>query len=190
MLPSNPPPPEDLCRDLEWEGFGIVAPGVFVHPKANLAALAEIIGSARSKHSIFVLSSRNLEQLSTQPVQAFVRHCWDLDSLAAGYKSFLSRFEPIGDVVEDFDEVVPQDAFALRTLIVHYLRRVALHDPLLPSDLLPEDWPGHRAYELCRTLYQRSYRRAEAFLHDALDTADRRLPDEAPYFHERFGGLD
>ena len=181
---------KDLCRDLQWEGFGTVAPGVFVHPRANLAALAEIIGSARSKNAIFVLSSRNLEQISTQSVQAFVRVCWDLESLAAGYQSFLSHFQPIADTVENFEQVAPQDAFALRTLIVHYLRRVALHDPLLPSDLLPADWPGHRAYELCRALYQRSYRRAEAFLHEALDTADRRLPDEAPYFHERFGGLD
>jgi phenylacetic acid degradation operon negative regulatory protein len=181
---------KNLCRDLEWEGFGTLAPGMFVHPKANPAVLQQIIGAARSTHSIFVLAGRSLEQLSTQPVQRFVRLCWDLDSLATGYMSFLSRFEPIRNVVEDFDHVAPQDAFALRTLIIHYLRRVALHDPLLPADLLPADWPGHRAYELCRDLYKRSYRKAEAFLHESLDTPDHRLPDEASYFHERFGGLD
>jgi phenylacetic acid degradation operon negative regulatory protein len=75
-------------------------------------------------------------------------------------------------------------------LLIHYLRRVALHDPMLPADLLPPDWPGQRAYELCGTLYKRSYRRAEAFLHESLDTAAIRLPEEAQYFHERFGGLD
>jgi len=67
---------------------------------------------------------------------------------------------------------------------------VTLHDPLLPIELLPEDWPGYVAYEFCRTLYKRSYRRAELFLRESLDTPESRLPDEAPHFHERFGGLD
>lgn len=181
---------KELCRDLEWEGFGAIAPGIYVHPKANPGTLQEIIGSSGLEHSIFVLSGRRVDQLSTQPAQNFVRLCWDLDTLAAGYVSFVSRFEPISNTIDSFQSVASQDAFALRTLLIHYLRRVTLHDPLLPSDLLPSDWPGHRAYELCRDLYKRSYRKAETFLHESLDTPDHRLPDEASYFHERFGGLD
>ena len=133
---------KNMCRDLEWEGFGTIAHGVFVHPRANPVALQEVIASATSDHSILVLSGRNLGQLSLQPVQNFVSPVLGSRELATGYLTFLSRFEPIQDRIRNFDQVASQDAFALRTLLIHHLRRVALHDPLLQSDLLPHDWPG------------------------------------------------
>lgn len=34
------------------------------------------------------------------------------------------------------------DAFTARILLIHHYRRVVLRDPLLPSALLPADWPG------------------------------------------------
>jgi phenylacetic acid degradation operon negative regulatory protein len=177
-----------LYRDLAWEGFGVFSAGVFVNPRANLEALRDIISASRA--SIFVLTGRNLEQISCRSIHDFVRDCWDLDSVASGYESFLARFEPIAEVAEEFNQIAPRDAFVLRTVLIHYLRRVALHDPLLPAELLPKDWPGHRAYELCRVIYRRAYRKAEAFLHESLETPDRSFPEAAPYFHERFGGLD
>ena len=39
-------------------------------------------------------------------------------------------------------------------LMVHHYRRVVLHDPLLPEALLPADWPGRAARELCREIYR------------------------------------
>ena len=102
-----------LYRDLAWEGFGVFSGGVFVHPRANLEALRDII-AASGAASTFVLTGRNLEQLSGLPIQEFVKGCWDLDSIATGYESFLARFEPIAELGEEFDNIAPRDAFVLR----------------------------------------------------------------------------
>jgi|SoiMethySBSTD1v2_1073268.scaffolds.fasta_scaffold52571_3 phenylacetic acid degradation operon negative regulatory protein len=185
---NDPAIRKDQIQELAWEGFGAMAPSIFVHPRANAATLREILSSTK-KEEVFVLQGRILEQLSTVSQREFVHRCWDLESLAKGYQSFLNRFQPIAAMGE-LRGMATDDAFVLRTLLIHHFRRVTLHDPLLPIELLPEDWPGYVAYEFCRTLYKRSYRRAELFLRESLDTPESRLPDEAPHFHERFGGLD
>jgi phenylacetic acid degradation operon negative regulatory protein len=71
-------------------------------------------------------------------------------------------------------------AFVVRTLLVHSFRRVVLHDPLFPDELLPSSWPGPAAYALCRELYWLTYEPAEAFLTATLEGTDGALPPTAP----------
>jgi phenylacetic acid degradation operon negative regulatory protein len=66
---------------------------------------------------------------------------------------------------------------------------VSLHDPRLPAELLPADWPGPAAYVLCRNFYRRTHTCAEQHLAATLETGRGALPPAAPYFYERFGGL-
>ena len=68
-------------------------------------------------------------------------------------------------------------------------RRVTLHDPQLPAELLPVDWPGPAAYVLCRDFYRLTHQSAERHLGAILETRNGPLPPAAPYFFERFGGL-
>ena len=63
------------------------------------------------------------------------------------------------------------DALVVRLLLVHEYRRAVLKDPLLPADLLPEDWPGAAARDLCATIYRTVAPAAEAWL-DANATTD------------------
>ena len=44
------------------------------------------------------------------------------------------------------------DAFTARVLLIHRYRRVVLRDRLLPTALLPEDWPGRAAGSFCANL--------------------------------------
>ena len=73
--------------------------------------------------------------------------------------------------------------------LVHEFRRVTLHDPQLPSELLPSDWPETAAYALCRDLYRRTHERAERHLAVMLENSRGAPRLAAPYFYERFGGL-
>jgi len=41
-----------------------------------------------------------------------------------------------------------------RILLIHHYRRVVLRDPLLPTALLPPDWPGQAARRLCGEIYR------------------------------------
>jgi phenylacetic acid degradation operon negative regulatory protein len=83
----------------------------------------------------------------------------------------------------------PQQCFVVRTLLMHEFRRVLLRDPQLPQQLLPKDWPGDTARQICRELYSVTQRAAEQYLTDVLETPDGPLPAAADYFYERFGGV-
>jgi phenylacetic acid degradation operon negative regulatory protein len=179
----------DLRKELGWEGFGALGPWLFVRPSGNTdsAALADTLRALRSERRIAVLAARDIA--GAQPLGAFVRECWNLQSVAAEYRRFITRF---GRVIRVFDDDAghhPQQCFVVRTLLIHEFRRVSLHDPRLPAALLPSDWPGPAAYLLCRNFYRRTHQCAEQHLAATLETGRGALPPAAPYFYERFGGL-
>ena len=117
-----------------------------------------------------------------------MQQCWNLDALAAEYRTFVRRFRPVVAQFSDRDADA-QQCFVVRTLIIHAFRRVILHDPQLPAKLLPARWPARDAYTLCRDFYRLTHKRAEAHLASTLDSGRGILPAAAPYFHRRFGGL-
>jgi len=78
----------------------------------------------------------------------------------------------------------------VRTLLIQEYRKVLLRDPQLPAELLPSNWHGTAAYQLCRNLYRAVYSHADEYLTDAMETADGPLPPPDRRFMARFGGLD
>lgn len=54
-----------------------------------------------------------------------------------------------------------------RTLLVHEYRRLLLRD-LVPDELLPGDWEGRAARQLCRNIYKLVCARSEEWLNAAL----------------------
>jgi phenylacetic acid degradation operon negative regulatory protein len=80
-------------------------------------------------------------------------------------------------------------AFLIRSLLVQDYRKVLLRDPWLPAELLPVDWHGAAAYQLCRNLYRAVHSRADAWLDQVMETADGPLPPPSRAFLQRFGGL-
>ena len=177
----------DLRKELGWEGFGALGPWLFVRPSGTaVAALTDTIRALHTERQITVLAARDVA--GAQPLGAFARECWNLQSVAAEYRRFIARF---GRVIRAFDDGTghPQQCFVVRTLLIHEFRRVSLHDPQLPPELLPADWPGLAAYGLCRNFYRRTHQCAEQHLAATLETGRGALPPAAPYFYERFGGL-
>lgn len=65
-----------------------------------------------------------------------------------------------------------------------------LRDPLLPQELLPGDWQGAAAYQLCSNLYRALHAAADRYLTATMETADGPLPMPAATFMQRFGGLE
>ena len=114
---------------------------------------------------------------------------WDLAELGRGYRRFVAMFEPLQTSLAHTRTLEPRTAFVIRTLLVHEYRKIHLRDPLLPRSLLPADWVGTRAYELCRTLYSKVFNSAEAFLTATAATRNGALPPPTPSTFERFGGL-
>jgi phenylacetic acid degradation operon negative regulatory protein len=80
----------------------------------------------------------------------------------------------------------PEQAFVVRTLLVHGYRRVRLRDPQLPAALLPAAWPGRAAYDLCRDVYRAAEPLAAAHLANVLAQDRESLLPALPEFLTRF----
>lgn len=178
-----------LRKELLWEGFGAIAPGVMAHPSADIDSLRDILEGTATHDKVVVMRARSLGALSGRPLQDLVRDCWNLDTLAQDYKLFAERFRPILRALRSTRELDPEQCFVVRMLMIHEFRRVLLRDPQLPQQLLPGDWPGALARQLSRDVYIATHREAEQHLMQILQTANGPLPEAAPYFYERFGGL-
>ncbi|OHC71731.1 MAG: phenylacetic acid degradation operon negative regulatory protein PaaX [Rhodocyclales bacterium RIFCSPLOWO2_02_FULL_63_24] len=175
-----------LRRELLWEGFGVIAPGVLAHPAANHESLLDILQDTGAHDKVVVIQGRTLGALASRPLQELVRECWNLDHVAADYKRFSDCFRPVARAIKAARELDPEQAFCVRTLLIHEFRRVQLRDPQLPRQLLPNDWPGDIARQICAELYLLTRQQAERHLTNILETANGPLPEAAPYFQLRF----
>ncbi len=180
---------DDVRKELQWEGFGLIANGVLAHPSANLDPLIDILQSNEVQDSVVVLRAKNLGTIANKPTRDLVRECWNLGLISQDYKRFLDRFRPVLKALKGARELDPEQCFVVRTLLMHEFRRTLLRDPQLPDQLLPHDWSGNAARQLCQELYVLTQKEAENHLMSVLETSTGRLPEAAPYFYERFGGL-
>lgn len=179
-----------LKKELLWQGYGMVAPSVFAHPAADAETLAEILERVEVRNSVFVCRASEAEPPPARPLSDLISQCWELETVVADYRQFIEQFETVPQLLRKGGEADSEQAFVIRTLAIHAFRRINLHDPQLPLDLLPSDWPGKTAYELCRDIYQLTHAAAEQYILATLRKEDAAAPAVAPYFFERFGGLN
>lgn len=177
-----------LRGELAWAGFGTLGSTVFVRPHQPARPLPSIL--AASGIADLAVAVRATALPGTRQLADVVGAAFDLASLAASYRQFLSRFGNVIDHFRDVDSASAEQCFVVRTLLIHAYRRVLLRDPLLPSVLLPLDWPGAAAYTLCRDLYTLTHRRAERHLASVLAPHGAPFPPASAAFRARFGGLD
>lgn len=176
-------------KELEWLGFGNISPSVMAHPMADMAEVTNTLQDVCVQNDVIHMESELSGSQTSAPLKELVHECWNLQKLTEDYQDFLERFRPILRAVEVEDDLDPEQCFQLRTLLIHHYRRVLLRDPQLPEKLLPADWAGTSARLLCRNIYRLIQHKAEQYLSQTQETADGALPEPAPRFYKRFGGL-
>ncbi|HEY0490827.1 MAG TPA: PaaX family transcriptional regulator C-terminal domain-containing protein, partial [Telluria sp.] len=176
-----------LRKQLLWEGYAMIGTGVFGHPAGDPAVLDEILGRANVRDQLYVFSAGELPQVGSRPLRELVDEAWYLSDVAAGYRHFIEEFSPLQALLPE--RVVPEQAFVIRTLLIHAYRRVQLHDPMLPVELLPQPWPGVEAYNVARALYLATYKAAEDHIMTTLRREDADAKPAEDSFYQRFGGL-
>lgn len=122
-------------------------------------------------------------------MRALTRNCWSLDDIDARYLAFGKGFRPLMKAMMKDKQLTEKSAFIVRTLLIQEYRKVLLRDPQLPAELLPTNWHGAAAYQLCRNLYRLVHADADAYLDKQLESADGPLPPPVSSFMRRFGGL-
>ncbi|RJF96349.1 phenylacetic acid degradation operon negative regulatory protein PaaX [Noviherbaspirillum saxi] len=178
-----------LRKELLWEGFGTLSPSVFGHPSADAETVKEILDRVGADGNVVVCHAVEADMPAARPLSDLVGECWGLESIVASYEHFIDCFDSVPELLGSGHVLKPEHAFVVRTLLIHEFRRVQLHDPQLPLELLPENWPGKTAHELCHRIYEVTHAQAEQFITETLRREDEEAPEAAPYFYQRFGGL-
>lgn len=178
----------EVRRELIWAGFGALAPGIFALPRNQAGVAQKVIRSLKLQDHALVLGAHEMNQGKGLLIQSLIGQCWDLEGVAQMYQAFTDTFEPMLNTVGP--DIRPQQAYMVRALTLHEWRRIVLHDPQLPTQMLPPDWPGHRARALCATLYWAVFNAAERYLDDLLGTDPVHYQPLRSYVNQRFGGPD
>ncbi len=165
-----------LKRELRWEGFGELSLNVFAHPHASHTSLKEIIRTAGAQEQLVVLRAESIAGYSSTPLQNVMHATFKLDQVEAAFKQFLARFEPM---MHQAANLTPEESFCARTLLIHEYRKVLLRDPNLPQALLPIDWSGLLARQLCEALYGELFNASETFLLSQVEVLDGKLTKTA-----------
>jgi phenylacetic acid degradation operon negative regulatory protein len=185
----NGPQRARLRKELTWEGFGAIAPLAFVHPNPDHETVDEILQRTQARSHVFTTTMSQSQLLVGRPLDDLIGQCWRLETISGEYERFIRWFSVLPPLLNERITLDPELAFVIRTLLIHEFRRVQLHDPQLPLELLPADWAGKVAYELCREIYRLTFERAEQYILATLRLEDEHAPLVADYFYERFGGL-
>jgi phenylacetic acid degradation operon negative regulatory protein len=152
---------EKIREELRWLGFGQVTAGVLAHPSRSIEDTQDLLDEMGMKGRAIVLQAQSA---TLAQARELISAGWDLAELASGYRRFVARFSGIYTLLRDGVQADPSQAFVIRTLLIHEYRKIHLRDPLLPHELLPPDWIGADAYDLCRQLYRRVFEKAEDYL--------------------------
>ncbi|MER7517982.1 PaaX family transcriptional regulator C-terminal domain-containing protein [Streptomyces sp. NPDC126499] len=141
-------------------GFGTAAPGVWIAParlhdetrhtleRLDLAAYVDLF---RGDH------------LGFAPTAEAVARWWDLPSIAKLHEEFLDAHEPVLRTWPA-GPGTPEDAYRAYLLALDSWRRLPYADPVLPLELLPENWPGTRSAEVFAALHELLYARGAEFV--------------------------
>jgi len=168
----------DASREaLKNSGFGTPLPGVWVAP-SGVPVPEEAASAIRLEVSAEDDSGRRL-----------LRESWPLDRTAEAYQKFMKTFEPLRSWIGRDEAVADAHAFVARILLIHHYRRVVLRDPLLPTVLLPRDWPGRAARELCGDVYRGVLSKSEQWLDRHGTNEKGALPKAAVELTRRFAEM-
>lgn len=200
--------------EMLWLGFGQLAPGVLTHPDREPDATRRLLRELGLARGATVFRAATGDAQEDRRIAAA---SWDLSELSRRYRRFVELFSPVSAALGGPNGLArlhasgsgnhgpPQAtgqerrvpggplsehaAFIVRTLLIHEYRKIHLRDPLLPASLLPADWVGAAAYELCRGLYAQVFAAADRHLSRQVTTARGRLAPPSESVFRRFGGL-
>lgn len=176
-----------LKADLQWEGAGELAPGMFAYPFDDVETLHRVLSEHGVLGDTLILSAPVRNVASAGLVARLAQTTWSLDAIEHEYEEFVAAFSPILRAVGSAS-VTPETAFVIRTLLMLRYRKVVLKDPQLPSEMLPVKWAGHAARSLCRNLYFTIVDASEAFLREVGRTQFGAFGPASPALMQRFGG--
>ncbi len=126
---------EQLASQLAFLGWAPLSDGAWVGLR-NDAEVDQILGMEG------IAADRFRAPVDDGAVE-FARRVWKLDELGASYDAWLIEAKALVETAGS--DTSDEQAFAVRSELVHEWRKFLFLDPGLPAELLPDDWAGTRA---------------------------------------------
>jgi phenylacetic acid degradation operon negative regulatory protein len=145
---SLPEPRRDLRHvlrtRLRWAGFAPHFDGVWFAPGNREATAADVLKELEVESATIVVGPASGPEVPTA--------AWDLHTLRARYEAFLASVGPLRDLALA-RATTAAEALVARTAMIDSWRTFPSSDPELPSELLPDDWPGPTAHRYFTEVY-------------------------------------
>ncbi|MFV5674471.1 phenylacetic acid degradation operon negative regulatory protein PaaX [Acinetobacter baumannii] len=181
-----------LKKELEWLGFANISTNLMAYPGCNRIELQRLLVDLNMSEQVVVFKAESLQLFnnSVDTIGRMLRTNWPIDELRQRYLQFLDIFREIGVLLmQENEQLEPVQAFQIRTLLIHYYRRILLKDPALPLELLPTDWPAISARTLSMNIYKKVFEPADEYFLSVAATAEGPMPNATAHYWRRFGGL-
>lgn len=181
-----------LKKELEWLGFANISTNLMAYPGCNRIELQRLLVDLNMSEQVVVFKAETLQLFnnSVDTIGRMLRTNWPIDELRQRYLQFLDIFREIGVLLmQENEQLEPVQAFQIRTLLIHYYRRILLKDPALPLELLPTDWPVISARTLSMNIYKKVFEPADEYFLSVAATAEGPMPNATAHYWRRFGGL-
>lgn len=150
----------DLRARLTWAGFGPLQSGVWLAPAE--VEIGPIVSELELGEYVRAFQVRPLPPADPA---SLIRAAFDLDALAERYRAFSAYWERHA-------HAAAPDALVLTLRLSTQWLRIIRHDPRVPVQLLPENWPAIGAQRLFRALHGAQRARAEALARELLETIE------------------
>lgn len=137
-----------LRRELERLRFAPLTDAVWVQPRDHAARIIEIGDDLDVSLAVMRATFESPERSGLYPLGAF-----PLDEIRTLYDQYRRTFEPWLSLVRA-NRVDAHHALVLRANVLASWRHIALTDPDLPRELLPDDWPQSAVRDIFVELWE------------------------------------
>ncbi|MEU5159006.1 PaaX family transcriptional regulator C-terminal domain-containing protein [Streptomyces sp. NPDC020875] len=143
-------------------GFGSAAPGVWVAPARLYEETRHTLRRLELDPYVELFRGAHLGFAATSEA---VAGWWDLGAVAKAHEDFLAAHEPLLHQWSTSRAATPEDAYRDYLFVLDSWRRLPYTDPGLPTELLPEGWPGGRSTKVFREIHDLLRDTGAAFFH-------------------------
>ena len=183
----------EVRRRMDWLGYGIIAPNVYGHPNAPAEPLRQLMEELGITDKVSVMRARNHDRAHGLGSREMVRHCFDIERLEKAYAAFIQRYRPLALALQQeggSSDMNPEHCLIIRVMLIHQFRRILLHDPWLPTPLLPAEWSGFAAQRLCAVIYRAVENASNAQIRAVGEDRNGAFRAVTPRHRGRFAGLN
>ncbi len=179
---------EKIRRSLHWQGFRSISPGVYAKPESDGMNVMQTLKEFGVADKVLPMDASAFEGTSNELLSSLIADHWYLNEVAERYNAFLKRFNDINALLKKNVTLSATQAFVVRVMLIHDLRRAILQDIRLPDEILPANWPGRPAEKLAASIYRKVGKESIHYIRGELESHHGLMQPVSSEFFDRFKG--